>query len=59
VWVINGLFVFLPTLNVGELNLTICGWTAFVGGTLFEIGAYMMVLEALNRKHEVTPPENG
>jgi hypothetical protein len=29
------------------------GWTAFVGGTLFEIGGYMMILEALNRKHEV------
>jgi len=34
-------------------NLEAQGWTAFVGGTLFEIGGYMMVLESLNRKHEV------
>ena len=53
VWVINGFFVFLPALGVMDLNLTICGWTAFVGGTLFEVGAYFALLEALNRKHEV------
>jgi hypothetical protein len=38
-----------------EINLEAQGWTAFVGGSLFEIGGYLMVLEALNRKHEVSP----
>jgi len=54
VWVINGFFVFLPDLNEMDNNLEAQGWTAFVGGTLFEVGGYMMVLESLNRKHEVS-----
>ena len=45
--------MFLPLLNEMGDNLEAQGWTAFVGGTLFEIGGYMMVLESLNRKHEV------
>jgi len=52
--VINGFFVFLPDLNEMDNNLEAQGWTAFVGGTLFEVGGYMMVLESLNRKHEVS-----
>jgi hypothetical protein len=52
-WVINGFFVFLPELNSMEENDAAEGWTAFVGGTLFEFGGYMMILESLNRKHEV------
>lgn len=49
--------MFLPEVNSSvELNNTAGGWTAFVGGTLFEIGAYLMVLEALNRKSEVRFP---
>lgn len=28
-----------------------------MGGTLFEIGGYLMILESLNRKHEVTNPK--
>jgi len=56
VWVVNGFFVFMPFVGVmGETNLPAGGWTAFVGGTLFEIGGYLMVLESLNRKHEVSP----
>ena len=55
VWVVNGFFVFLPSLNVTETNNVVTGWTAFVGGSIFEIGSYLMVLEALNRKHEVHP----
>ena len=31
----------------------IVGWTALVGGTLFEAGAYAMVVEAVNRGHTV------
>ncbi len=53
VWVVNGFLVFLPSLNVISLNIAAGGWTAFVGGSLFEVGSYLMVLEALNRKHEV------
>ena len=53
VWVVNGFFMFLPSLEVmSETNEEAIGWTAFVGGSLFEIGSYLMVLEALNRKHE-------
>ena len=58
-WVINGFFVFLPSLNVLEQNMVVGGWTAFTGGTIFEIGSYLMVLEALNRRHEVTIPERS
>jgi hypothetical protein len=36
-----------------DRNQTAGGWTALVGGTLFEFGGYMMVLESLNRNHEV------
>lgn len=53
VWVINGFLVFLPELNAMAENDAAEGWTAFVGGTLFEFGGYMMILESLNRKHEV------
>lgn len=35
------------------MNNEVGGWTAFVGGSLFEVGSYLMVLEALNRKHVV------
>ena len=27
-------------------------WIAFVGGTAFEVGSYLMVVEALNTGHE-------
>jgi hypothetical protein len=37
---------------VGKNN-EVGGWTAFVGGSLFEVGSFFMVLEALNRKHVV------
>ena len=54
-WVINGFFVFLPSVNVGQTNDVVIGWTAFVGGSIFEVGSYLMILEALNRKHVVRP----
>ena len=54
-WVINGFFVFLPILGtVSDANLEAEGWTAWVGGTIFEIGGILMVLESLNRKHTVS-----
>jgi hypothetical protein len=56
VWVVNGFFVFMPSLNVDQTNNVVGGWTAFVGGSIFEVGSYLMILEALNRKHEVPRP---
>ena len=49
----NGFFVLLPSLNVMGVNNTVLGWTALVGGTIFELGSYLLVLEALNRKQVV------
>ena len=56
-WVVNGFFVFMPSLNVDQTNNVVGGWTAFVGGSIFEVGSYLMILEALNRKHEVPRPQ--
>jgi len=56
VWVVNGFFVFMPSLGVDQTNNVVGGWTAFVGGSIFEVGSYLMILEALNRKHEVPRP---
>lgn len=53
VWTVNGFFVFLPLLNVMGDNNYVLGWTAFVGGTIFELGSYFMVLESLNRQQVV------
>jgi hypothetical protein len=53
VWTVNGFFVFLPSLNVMGDNDYVLGWTAFVGGTIFELGSYFMVLESLNRQQVV------
>lgn len=46
--------MFLPSLTVNvATNNVAAAWTAFVGGTIFEVGSYLMILEALNRKHVV------
>ncbi len=65
----NGFYLFLPLLNIGEEHLTAASWWAFVGGTLFEIGSYLMLVEALNTGHDelfgpalwglVTHPSHG
>ncbi|KAI0635387.1 hypothetical protein C8Q77DRAFT_1217230 [Trametes polyzona] len=52
VWIVNGFFLFLPLLGVGSDNFPASAWSAFVGGTLFEIGSYLMYVEALNTGHE-------
>lgn len=46
----NGFFVFLPSADpaVGEFP-NAAGWTAFVGASIFEIGALFGVWEAWNR----------
>ncbi|KAI0828527.1 hypothetical protein BC628DRAFT_1363072 [Trametes gibbosa] len=51
VWVINGFFLFLPLVGIGSANFTASAWSAFVGGTLFEVGSYLMYVEALNTGH--------
>ena len=57
----QGWYALFPLSNA-TTNANIIGWTGLVGGTLFEIGAYCMVVEALNRGnavrfgYEVMPP---
>jgi hypothetical protein len=48
----QGWYSLFPLSNE-TTNSNIVGWTALVGGTLFEAGAYCMVVEALNRGHTV------
>ncbi|RDX49411.1 hypothetical protein OH76DRAFT_1403630 [Lentinus brumalis] len=52
VWIINGFFLFLPLVDIGTDNFAASAWSAFVGGTLFEVGSYLMYVEALNAGHE-------
>mmetsp|Transcript_11951 Transcript_11951/g.19297 ORF Transcript_11951/g.19297 Transcript_11951/m.19297 type:complete len:388 (-) Transcript_11951:440-1603(-) len=47
VWVVNGTFVLFPEIE----NVYVVGYSALIGGTLFEIGGYLMVVEALNTPH--------
>lgn len=48
----QGWYSLFP-LSDETTNSNIVGWTALVGGTLFEAGAYCMVVEALNIGHTV------
>jgi hypothetical protein len=53
VWVINAFFVWLPLVKPsaefkGEI-LTAGGISAFVGATIFELGSFFLVLEAVNK----------
>jgi hypothetical protein len=52
--VVNGFLLLLPLIGTGtpSQNFDQAQWWAFAGGTLFEIGAYLMVVEALNSGHE-------
>ncbi|KAH9855482.1 hypothetical protein C2E23DRAFT_724190 [Lenzites betulinus] len=52
VWIINGFFLFLSLVGIGSDNFVASAWSAFVGGTLFEIGSYLMYVEALNTGHD-------
>ncbi|KAJ9093530.1 hypothetical protein QFC21_006364 [Naganishia friedmannii] len=55
VWVFNGFLVLLPFYH-SSLNPTTyfrsAAALAFLGGTIFEIGSYLMVVEAINRGRE-------
>ena len=48
----QGWYALFPLANA-TVNANIIGWTALVGGTLFEAGAYCMVVEAVNRGNAV------
>lgn len=49
---LQGWYALFP-LSAETTNANIIGWTALVGGTLFEVGAYCMVVEAVNRGNTV------
>ncbi|GBE84485.1 hypothetical protein SCP_0604640 [Sparassis crispa] len=51
-WVINAFLLYLPLLDVGPAHPDAAAWCAFAGGTFFEVGSYLMVVEALNTGHE-------
>ncbi|KAK9831898.1 hypothetical protein WJX81_006834 [Elliptochloris bilobata] len=46
-WIVNGFYLFLPTGNA-SVDLYASGYSALLGGTLFTIGAYLAIVEALN-----------
>ncbi|KAK4683500.1 hypothetical protein P7C73_g6752, partial [Tremellales sp. Uapishka_1] len=55
VWVVNGFLVWFPDLrpNLATTAFSLSGAaTAFVGGSVFELGSYLMVVEALDRGRE-------
>ncbi|KAK8844803.1 hypothetical protein IAR55_006653 [Kwoniella newhampshirensis] len=55
VWVINGYLVWFPILRpqlATPVFSKTAAATAFIGGTIFEIGSYLMVVEALDRGRE-------
>jgi len=60
IWTVNGFFSFLPFLypNMPAYDYVL-GVTGLAGGTVFEVGAYMMVLESLNRKQVVWIPASS
>ncbi|KAG9099211.1 hypothetical protein FRC07_010550, partial [Ceratobasidium sp. 392] len=49
-WVINGFLLFLPVLSPSTYpsHTTTASAFAFIGGTVFELGSYLMFVEALN-----------
>lgn len=52
-WVINGFILFLPLApSHSSPHGNAAAWIAFAGGTFFEIGSYLMYLEAINAGHE-------
>lgn len=55
VWVVNGFIVFLPQINSSKYHQNEAGggWTAWLGATIFEFGAVVALLEAMNRDENV------
>lgn len=55
-WVLNGHFLLFPEQGPSDsFNLYLTAYSALVGGTLFWVGAYLAVVEALNTAKEVEP----
>jgi hypothetical protein len=57
VWVINAFFVWLPLVKPstefkGEIS-TAGGISAFIGATIFELGSFFLMLEAVNKNATV------
>jgi hypothetical protein len=50
--VVNGFYLYLPLVDLAAQHEVAAAWWAFAGGTLFELGSYLMVVEALNTGHE-------
>ncbi|WRT63184.1 uncharacterized protein IL334_000087 [Kwoniella shivajii] len=56
VWVVNGYLVWFPVIRPAldtEPIARSAAATAFIGGSIFEIGAYLGVVEALDRGREI------
>ncbi|KAG8718994.1 hypothetical protein FRC09_011761 [Ceratobasidium sp. 395] len=53
-WVINGFLLLLPILSPSKYpeHLAAASAWAFIGGTVFEVGSYLMFVEALNTGHD-------
>ncbi|KAI0794865.1 hypothetical protein C8Q75DRAFT_712544 [Abortiporus biennis] len=51
-WIVNGFYLFLPLLNIGGDHGVTAAWWGLAGGTLFEIGSYLMLVESLNTGHD-------
>ena len=52
-WVLNGQFLFFPGEGSTNFDFYFTGYTALAGGTLFWVGAYFSVVEALNVGQQV------
>ncbi|KAF8338865.1 uncharacterized protein EI90DRAFT_3039477 [Cantharellus anzutake] len=51
-WIINGFLLFIPLLyESSSQGVQAAAW-GFVGGTFFEVGAFLMFIESLNSGHE-------
>ncbi|WWC57546.1 uncharacterized protein I303_100078 [Kwoniella dejecticola CBS 10117] len=56
VWVVNGFLVFLPILRPSldtKAYTNSASATAFLGGSIFEVGAYLGILEVVDRGREI------
>ncbi|KAF8602588.1 hypothetical protein BDV93DRAFT_523957 [Ceratobasidium sp. AG-I] len=53
-WVINGFLLLLPILSPEKYpeHETAAAAFAFIGGTVFELGGYLMFVESLNTGHD-------
>jgi hypothetical protein len=50
-WIVNGQYSLFPSVN-NELNNQVTGWSALVGGWMFQIGASLAYIESLNEPYD-------